>query len=193
MNIKNIALIAFSFATLQGCVALAVVGVVGGTSVAVDNRTVGTQLNDQQIELEAHSKLSKQASLDKNTNIQVISVNNVALVVGQAPTEHLRDEVIKVINNVQGIQKLQNQIRIGNIISITTKSNDLWLTSKVKTALFGSDHLEATNIKVVTENGEVFLMGLVTEAQANAAVNVARNISGVNRVFKMFEYLEKEN
>lgn len=189
MTFKNLALIAFSVVSLQGCVALAVVGVIGGATVATDHRTVGTQIDDQQIEFKAHALLSKQNALTKNTNIQIVSVNGVALVVGQAPTEHLRDQVIKSINDVQGIRKLQNQIRIGNTISLTTKSNDLWLTSKVKTALFGSDNLEATNIKVVTENGEVFLMGLVTDDQAKEAVDIARNISGVNRVFKMFEYI----
>ena len=188
MNLKNIALLGVSLFALQGCVAVAVVGVVSGATVATDHRTLGTQLDDQQIEYKAYAALAANDSLTNNTNIQVISVNGVVLVVGQAPTRHLHDEAIKTINTVPKISKLQNQIRIGNVISLTTKSNDLWLTSKVKTALFGSDNLEATNIKVVTENGEVFLMGLVSEAQASEAVDIARNISGVNRVFKMFEY-----
>lgn len=189
MKFKNIALIAFSLISLQGCIAVAVVGVMGGAAVATDNRTLGNQIDDQQIELSAHSKLAKNEALANNTNLQVVSVNGVVLVVGQAPNSYLRDLAISSINEVDGIKKLQNQIRISNTTSITTQSNDLWLTSKVKTALFASDNLDATNIKVVTENGEVFLMGLISELQANEAVDIARHVTGVNRVFKMFEYL----
>ena len=146
-------------------------------------------MDDQKIEFEAYAKLSQHEALDDNANLQVISVNGSVLVIGQAPNTYLRDLAIKSINEVGLIIQLHNQIRISNTTSITTRSNDIWLTSKVKTALFGSDELDATNIKVVTENGEVFLMGLVTEAQANEAVNIARNVSGVNRVFKIFEYI----
>ena len=174
---------------LQGCVAAAVVTIVGGASVATDERSVGTQLDDQKIEFEAYAKLSGQKALGDNTNLQVISVNGSVLVIGQAPNTYLRDLAIKSINEVDLVVQLHNQIRISNTTSITTKSNDVWLTSKVKTALFASDELDATNIKVVTENGEVFLMGLVTEAQADEAVNIARNVGGVNRVFKIFEYI----
>jgi osmotically-inducible protein OsmY len=175
---------------LQGCVAAAVVGVVGGASVATDNRSLGNQIDDQKIEIDAQAKLSKSDALSDNTNLQVISVNGSVLVVGQAPNSYLRDQAIKAINEVNGVKQLHNQIRISNTTSFTTKTNDVWLTSKVKTSLFGTDKLDATNIKVVTENGEVFLMGLVTKDQATSAVDIARNVGGVNRVFKIFEYVD---
>lgn len=175
---------------LQGCVAAAVVGVVGGASVATDNRSLGNQIDDQKIEIDAQAKLSKSDALSDNTNLQVISVNGSLLVVGQAPNSYLRDQAIKAINEVNGVKQLHNQIRISNTTSFTTKTNDVWLTSKVKTSLFGTDKLDATNIKVVTENGEVFLMGLVTKDQATSAVDIARNVGGVNRVFKIFEYVD---
>ncbi|MEH6597283.1 MAG: division/outer membrane stress-associated lipid-binding lipoprotein [Colwellia polaris] len=175
---------------LQGCVAAAVVGVVGGASVATDNRSLGNQIDDQKIEIDAQAKLSKSDALSDNTNLQVISVNGSVLVVGQAPNSYLRDQAIKAINEVNGVKQLHNQIRISNTTSFTTKTNDVWLTSKVKTSLFGTDKLDATNIKVVTENGEVFLMGLVTKEQATSAVDIARNVGGVNRVFKIFEYVD---
>lgn len=175
---------------LQGCVAAAVVGVVGGATVASDNRTVGTQIDDQQIELEAYALLSKNAGIDDNTNLQIVSMNGSILLVGQSPNTYLRDEAIKLLKGLTGVVQIHNQVRIGNTTSIATKTNDVWLTSKVKTALFGNDNLDALNIKVVTENGEVFLMGLVSQAQANEAVEVARNIGGVNRVIKVFEYTQ---
>jgi osmotically-inducible protein OsmY len=179
-------------ALLQGCVTAAVIGVVGGgVSVVNDNRTLSNQIDDTKIEFAAHSALENAVGLADNTNLQVVSVNSKVLVVGQAPNTHLRDLAIKTLNSLVGVEQVYDQIRIGNITSFTTTSNDMWLTSKVKTALFSSNSLTATQIKVVTENGEVFLMGLVNSSQANAAVEAARNINGVSRVFKMFEYVSK--
>lgn len=174
---------------LQGCVGIAAVGIIGGATVATDKRTVGQQIDDQSIEIDGYDVLSKHEGISDNTNIHITSMNGSLLVVGQAPNAYLRDEAIKLLSNLQGVKTIHNQLRVANITSISTRSNDVWLTSKVKTALFGSDNLEATNIKVVTENAEVFLMGLVTQAEANEAIEIARNIKGVNRVFKAFEYM----
>jgi osmotically-inducible protein OsmY len=193
MKVYKFLLIAATVTVLQGCVAAAVVGVAGGISAANDNRSLGNQIDDSKIEFSAHKKLTNEEGLDDNTNIQVISVNAKVLVVGQAPNTYLRDLVIKTIKGVEGIEHIHDQIRISNTTAFTTRSNDVWLTSKVKTALFASDNLDATNVKVVTENGEVFLMGLVKLNEATAAVEVARHVSGVNRVFKMFEYIESND
>ncbi len=175
--------------TLQGCTAVAVVAVTTGASMATDRRSIGNQIDDQSIEVEAYNEITKNESLSDNTNLQVISLNGSVLVVGQAPTEHLRDQAIKIINSINGVVRIHNQIRIGNLTSITTKTNDVWLTSKVKSALFASDEVSGRTIKVITENAEVFLMGLVTQKEANTAVDITRNISGVNSVYKAFEYL----
>ncbi|MBL4910273.1 MAG: divisome-associated lipoprotein YraP [Alteromonadaceae bacterium] len=174
--------------TLQGCVAAAVVTVGAGVKMANDRRSIGNQIDDQTIELNAYTQLSENASLKDNTNIQVIAVNGTLLVIGQAPTVFLRDAVMKIINSIDGVSKIYNQIRIGSTTSILTKSHDAWLTSKVKVALLADDNIDGTNIKVITENAEVFLMGLVNTTEAAKAVNIARNISGVNRVLKAFEY-----
>ncbi|NMP30239.1 divisome-associated lipoprotein YraP [Thalassotalea sp. M1531] len=188
MKLSKLATTLTAVALLQGCVAAAVVGVVGGATMAADKRSVGAQIDDQKIEFDAYAKLAKHQGVNENTNLQVTSMNGSILVVGQAPNSFLRDEAMKILKSIDGIVQIHNQIRIGNTVSIGTKSNDVWLTSKVKTALFKSDQLEATNIKVVTENGEVFLMGLVSQLEANEAVEIARNVSGVNRVVKAFEY-----
>jgi osmotically-inducible protein OsmY len=119
----------------------------------------------------------------------VTSVNGSVLLIGQAPTSYLRDQAIKIVNEIDGVVRIHNQIRIGNTTSVTTQTNDIWLTSKVKTALFSGEKVNGKNIKVITENAEVFLMGIVTKKEADAAVKITRNISGVNRVFKAFEYL----
>ncbi len=186
---KSKLIFAIAAATLlQGCIAAAVVGVVGSATIVSDNRTVGTQMDDQQIEMTGHSLLADNEGIKENTNLQIISMNGSILLVGQSPNTYLRDEAIKALKGISGVVQIHNQVRIGNKTSVGTKTNDVWLTSKVKTALFRNDNLDALNIKVVTENGEVFLMGLVSQAQANEAVEVARNISGVNRVIKVFEY-----
>lgn len=177
------------FSILQGCAAVAVVAVTTGASMATDRRSIGNQIDDQTIEVEAYNGIVKNKSLNDNTNLHVISVNGSVLVIGQAPTIHLRDQALAIINKINGVVRIHNQIRIGHITSITTQTNDVWLTSKVKSALFSSDKVNGNKIKVITENAEVFLMGLVTKEEADMAINITRNISGVNRVYKAFEYL----
>ncbi|MDX2370442.1 MAG: division/outer membrane stress-associated lipid-binding lipoprotein [Colwellia sp.] len=174
---------------LQGCAAVAVVAVTTGASMVTDRRSIGNQIDDQSIEVEAYNEITKNKSLNDNTNLHIISVNGSVLIIGQAPNTYLRDQAIKIINDIDGVVRIHNQIRLGNLTSITTQTNDAWLTSKVKSALFSSDAVNGDTIKVITENAEVFLMGLVTKKEADTAINITRNISGVNRVYKAFEYL----
>ena len=188
LSLKKLAIISATVAILQGCVGVAAVGVAGGISAANDERSIGAQIDDQTIEISAYAKLAEQEGLSKQTRVQITSINGSLLVVGQAPNDYLRDSVLKTLNQVKGVKRIHNQLRIGNKTSLATRSHDTWLTSKVKTALFADDNVRGNNIKVVTENGEVFLMGLVSQAEANKAVDIARNVSGVNRVFKAFEY-----
>jgi len=174
---------------IQGCAAVAVVAITTGASMATDRRSIGNQIDDQSIEVEAYNEITKSKSLNDNTNLHVSSVNGSVLIIGQAKNTLLKDKAVKIVSNISGVVKIHNQIRVGNLTSVTTQTNDVWLTSKVKTALFSSDEVNGNNIKVITENAEVFLMGMVSKKEADAAVNVTRNINGVNRVFKAFEYL----
>lgn len=189
MKQLSLALVIASTVVLQGCIAATAVTVAAGASVAADERSVGNLIDDQSIEIKAHNDLVKHESIDNNTNLQVISFNGSVLVVGQAPNTYLRDLAIKTLNEVDGIKQIHNQIRIGNKTSIATRTNDVWLTSKVKAALFADETLAGNKVKVVTENGEVFLMGILNATESDIAVNIARNISGVNRVYKIFEIL----
>jgi len=174
---------------LQGCAVATVVAVTAGATMVADRRTFGKQIDDQTIEFSAHNELAKQKALSKNANLHVVSMNGTVLIVGQTPNTYLRDLAIKTIENVADIVVIHNQIRIGSTTAVTTKSNDIWLTSRVKTALLANGDVNAKDIKVVTENSEVFLLGLVTKAEANIVVDIARNINGVSRVFKAFEYI----
>lgn len=175
--------------TIQGCAVATVVAITAGASMATDRRSFGNQIDDQSIEFSAHNDLAKQKPLTDNTNLHIVSVNGSVLIVGQAPNTYLRDLAVKTVTQVKGVSQIHNQIRIGSNTSITTQTNDIWLTSKVKSALFASGKVNAKDIKVVTENGEVFLLGLVTKNEADAAIDITRNISGVSRVFKAFEYI----
>ncbi len=175
---------------LQGCAVATVVAVTAGATMVADRRSFSKQIDDQTIEFVAHNELNKQKALSKNTNLHIVSMNGTVLVVGQAPNSYLRDLAIKTIQDVPDIVTIHNQIRISSTTAITTQSNDIWLTSKVKSALLANGDVNAKDIKVVTENSEVFLLGLVTPKEAKIVVEITRNISGVSRVFKVFEYIK---
>lgn len=174
---------------LQGCAAAVVAGTASAVTAANDRRTIGSQIDDNNIEIKASIALSEIERLEKFANISAVSVNGIVLLVGQVPNEEMRNEAQRTIEGVSGIRKIHNQIRIGSNIGITTQTHDSWLTSKVKAQLLTAKDISSNNIKVVTENAEVFLMGLVSDSESTQAVNIARNVSGVERVIKVFEYM----
>jgi len=174
---------------LQGCAAAIVAGTASAVTAANDRRTIGSQIDDNNIEIKASIALSEVERLEKFANINAVSVNGIVLLVGQVANQEMKGEAQRTIEDVAGIRKIHNQIRIGSNIGITTQTHDSWLTSKVKAQLLTAKNISSNNIKVVTENGEVFLMGLVSESESNQAVNIARNVSGVERVIKVFEYM----
>jgi osmotically-inducible protein OsmY len=174
---------------LQGCAVATVVAVTAGVTMVADRRSFSKQIDDQTIEFTAHNELAKQKALSNNTNLHVVSMNGTVLIVGQAPNSYLRELAIKTVQGVSDIVSIHNQIRIGLNTAVTTQSNDIWLTSKVKSALLAAEDVHAKDIKVITENSEVFLLGLVTKEEAEIVVEITRNISGVSQVFKAFEYI----
>ncbi len=173
---------------LQGCAAAVVAAGAGAVSAANDRRTVGSQIDDNTIEITAELRISQSESINKNSHINIISVNGQVLMVGQTPNDYLREQAQKLISDIDGIVAVHNQIKIGTPTSVGTQTNDVWLTTKVKTQLLTDENLPGNSIKVVTENSEVFLMGLVTKAEADQATEIARNISGVTKVVKIFEF-----
>ena len=174
---------------LQGCEAAVVAGTASAVTAANDRRTIGSQIDDNNIEIKASIALSEVERIEKFANVDAVSVNGIVLLVGQVANEEMKNEAQRTIESVAGIRKIHNQIRIGSNIGITTQTHDSWLTSKVKAQLLTAKDISSNNIKVVTENAEVFLMGLVSDSESTQAVNIARNVSGVERVIKVFEYL----
>ncbi len=186
---KSLVAILLIATTLQGCAVATVVAVTAGATMVADRRSFSKQIDDHRIEFTAYNELAKQKSITQNSNVHVVSVNGSVLVFGQAPNTYLSDLAIKTIQDLPDIVVIHNQIRIGSNIAVSTQSNDAWLTSKIKSAILASDEVNSKDIKVVTENSEVFLLGLVTKEEAEVVVEITRNISGVNRVFKAFEYI----
>ena len=177
-------------ALLQGCVAAAVVG--GGalaTKVAMDPRTTGTQIDDQTLELRVADALRKDKQLNEQAHISAVVYNGRALLVGEAPSADLKEVAVNLARGVKDIADVYDEIQIGEKVSFIQASKDTWITTEVKSKLFVNGNVKASDVKVVTENGVVYLIGRVTQSQAAAAVDVARQVNGVRKVVKVFTYL----
>lgn len=172
---------------LQACAAAVVAGGASAVTSASDRRTLGSQIDDNSIVVKAERALEANVALNERAHINVNSYNGVLLLTGQSPDQQWIELAEQLVKPIQGVREVQNQIRIGNPISFTTRSRDSWITTRVKSLLIADKQISALNIKVVTESGEVFLMGLVNSHEAEKAVEIARHVNGVSRVIKAFE------
>ena len=172
---------------LQGCAGAVMLGAVGGAMMVNDERSFQTQLDDTNADFQISSELAQLEDVKNQANITGVVMNGNTLMIGQAPNSMLRDKAIRAVQKLKLGGKIHNQIRIGNPTSFTTRSNDTWITTKVKSRMLNTDNLDVTRIKVITENGEVFLLGVVARDQVELAVDVARNTAGVRKVVKVFE------
>ena len=186
---KLIALTLGSCLLLQGCAALLVGAGVGAASAAHDRRTLGTQVDDKTTASRISVALGQNEGLKQRTNINVHVFNGSTLLVGQAPSQALIAEVQQTVEKVKNIGKLHNQIRLASPIQTSTSAHDLWLASKIKTILVADKRIDGLHVHVAVEDSEVFLMGLVSQNEANIAVDIVRNVDGVAQVIKAFEYL----
>lgn len=176
---------------LQGCAGLVVGGAATGAVVAHDRRSTGTIVDDQIIELKALDSVLSDTQLFEQTNIRVIAYNRNVLVAGQSPSEELARRAYTLVKDISGVRRVHEELEILAPSSLLTRSSDSWISTKTKTGLFKIDGLpdfDPTRVKVVTENGTVFLMGIVTREEGDAATEIARHIRGVQRVVKLFEY-----
>ena len=168
-------------------------GAAASGSALHDRRTVGTFIDDEGIELKSRLAILENKELNSQIHINIISVNGVALMVGQAPTETLRQQAQGIVAATEKIRMVHNEMSIAAPNSLMTRSSDTLITAKVKTALFnikGLDNFDPTRVKVVTEDGIVYLMGLLYRNEADAVSDQARQVSGVEKIVKVFEYLD---
>jgi osmotically-inducible protein OsmY len=174
---------------LQGCPALVVGAGVGVAVVANDRRSSGTQLEDQVIESKVAGSIGDTYK-EEPVHVSTISYNRIVLLVGEVPSEEIKSDVGLMALETPNVRYVQNEIEIAGKSSFVSRSSDALLTSKVKSRLASNDDVAANHVKVVTSNGTVYLMGLVTRAEATAATDTAATTSGVQRVVKVFEYLD---
>ena len=179
--LKKILLISLLATTLQGCLFGAVV---------YDKRTAQETQKDKDITKQIEDNLNKVPEIKQNTHIIISSFNQDVLLAGQAPTQAMKDEIFAIAQTVPGINKLFNEIKIQGKSSTMSDLNDALITSKVKTGLAAEQNLASSEIQVVTVNGDVYLMGMVTQEQAKISVDITQHVSGVHKVVKAFEYRE---
>jgi osmotically-inducible protein OsmY len=183
-----VGLLLASTATLQGCVeALIVGGVAVGVMMAADRRQTEVMLADEGIEFSAGSKIDD--ALKGQGHINVTSYNYTVLLTGEVPTAQAKTDAEKAASEVPKVRTVVNELQIAGTSSAASRSNDAYITSKVKSNFLGNGKFKPTDIKVVTEASVVYLLGLVTLEEADAATEVARGTGGVQKVVRVFEYV----
>ena len=188
-------LLAASLALLQGCAAMVGTGAVGaagvaGVATATDRRSAGTVVDDEIIELKALAALRRNDDIAPNSHVNATSYNGILLLTGETLNEKTRRRITELVGNMDKVRRVHNELAIAAPSSMLSRSSDSVITAKIKTALGRHSFEIAARTKVVTENGVVYLMGLVRRGEADVSTNIARKVGGVQRVVKLFEYVE---
>ena len=177
-------------ASAAGCAPLLIGGaMVGGGLVVTDRRTTGTQVEDQSIELKAASRVNELATLG---HVNAVSYNRVVLLTGEVPTEADKTRVGDAVSRIENVKKLVNEIGVLGNTSVGSRSNDTLLGAKVKATLVDTKDVQANAYKVVAERGIVYLMGRVTEREAERGTELARSVKGVEKVVRAFELMSEQ-
>ena len=183
--------VAAAAATLSACAPLAVGGAaLTGAMVAGDRRSSGSQLDDQGIELRAANRLREQ--MGSRARISVTSYNRRALLTGEVGSVRDKELAESIVKQVDNVAVVHNELDVANSPTFTEKADDTLLTGKVKAGLIDTKQISANAFKVVTERGTVFLMGRVTQREADIATQVARTTKGVQRVVRLLEIISEE-
>lgn len=173
--------------SLQGCVEMMVGGAVMGTLAATDRRTFGAQAEDKTIVVKGESRIARMVGSAGHVNVS--SFNRRVLLTGEVRDEAMKAAVEREITAIENVESVVNELGIGMVSSYSARSNDALITGKVKASFVDTKDLYANSIKVVTERGIVYLMGRVTQTEGARAAEVARNVPGVQKVVKIFEYI----
>ncbi len=175
--------------TVSGCgIVVATTAAVIAVDVARDRRGVSVYWDDNKIEFDIRGSISDQKEI-RHENVSVTVFNGIVLLTGEVPDQRDIDKILDLAKAHKGSQQVVNRLELAGKTNLTSRTNDGWITARVKTAMATSGALDPTRVKVVTERANVYLMGLVTRAEAEAAVKVTRSVPGVVRVIKVFEYI----
>lgn len=173
---------------LSGCVGIFVAGAAAGGAVIYDRRTAETIVTDKNIAFRAGKAVAQDPLLHNQSHVEFSSFNRILLVTGQVPDEERRQKVLAIARAVPKVRRVYDQLSIATPNDITDRSQDGWVTAKIKSVMIATEGLHSSQIKVITEDGVVYLMGLVTRSQAEIATDIAQEVHGVKRVVKLFEY-----
>jgi len=188
MRIVSILLFTLATGSLHGCFPVAAVGTGAGVLMAQDRRTAGAYVEDEAIESKAFDRIGKQ--FKKDVHVNVTSFNRVVLISGEVPSDSVKSEIGRLVAGIENVRNVSNELVVSGTTSLTSRSSDSLVTSDVKLRFMSDKRFDAEHVKVVTENGTVFLMGIVKRAEADAATEIASTTGGVQRVVKLFEYLD---
>jgi osmotically-inducible protein OsmY len=187
MNRLHLLILLISLINLSGCVPVVIgAGAAAGYSTLEDRRTTGAQIEDESIEVRASNRINDR--FGSRVHVNVTSYNRIALVTGEVPDGQARDEVEKIVRAVPNVRDVTNDLQLAGISSLGSRANDSYITTKVRGRLLDTKRTKAVHVKVVTEAAVVYLMGVVTEPEADEVVEIVRNTGGVRKVVKAFEY-----
>ena len=172
--------------SLQGCVEMAAVGAGAAVFGYEDRRTTGTMVEDEGIELRATNRVSER--FGDRVHVNITSYNRSVLVTGEVPNANTKSEIEKIVQGVPSVRSITNELQVASGTSLSSRATDSTITGKVKARFVDSGKFSALHVKVVTEAAVVYLLGIVTDAEANEAVEIARTTGGVKKVVKVFEY-----
>ena len=189
-NAAKIVICLLCVLAIQGCVGVVATGAAVGAVATQDRRTPGTYIDDELIELKLLAAVSRNESLKSQSHVNATSFNGLVLLTGETPGESLRSQVAEIARGIPKVRGVQNEIALKAPSSLLARTNDTAVTGNVKAALFKDENVNAAQVKVVTERGVVYLMGLLRQDEADRATEVVRRVAGVQRVVKVMEYIE---
>ena len=185
----TILLLLASLPLIHGCAPVVVGGAAAtGVMMAEDRRTIGTITEDQGIEFKTSNRIGER--FKDGVHINITSFNRMALLTGEVPDGAAKADVERIARGVENVRGVYNELAVAGVSSFTTRTNDAILTSKVKARFVDAQKFNPLHVKVVTENNVVYLIGLVKRQEANDATEIARTTSGVQKVVRVFEYLD---
>lgn len=171
-----------------GCATAIITGAATGVTIAHDRRTTGAVIDDQGVEFKAALAIFNNKDIYEQSHINVTSYNGIILITGETLTEQLKQQVYDLVRVIPKVRTIHNELIIAAPSSLPSRSSDAWITSKVKAKITSDRQIDPFYIKVVTEHGVVYLMGIVNQSESERAVGITSNSAGVQRVVKMFEY-----
>ena len=190
MKLRHFLLITLMLVTTS-CTSI-LVRTTGGQGIEEDptERTAGAVVEDQSIETKIAVNLRSSEPDFRQANVQVVSHNGVVLLIGQVGSENLKSRATEISAEASTkIKRIHNELEVAGQTSLISRSNDTWIATKVRTLMLANSEIPSSQVRVIAENGAIFLMGLINQAEGDNAANLARNVSGVTKVVKVFEYV----